>query len=93
MSYKVSFGGFGGKIEQFGGSTGGKQLVIRSGVVVDFIQIGTNTSGGSGGGQTANVTLPLDGNITLYTVSSRTTTRVSAVFVYDIVFSGIHCSL
>ena len=66
---KVKFGGFGGKIEQFGGDTaGGKQLVVRSGTVVDAIKIGSSSIGGGGGAETVNTTLPLDGIIILYMV-------------------------
>ena len=65
----IKFGGFGGKIEQFGGNTaGGKQLVVRSGTVVDAIKIGASSIGGGGGTETVNTTLPLDGIIILYTV-------------------------
>ena len=68
---QAKFGGFGGQLEQFGGDTaGGKQLVVRSGTVVDAIKVGPNGIGGSGGAETVNVTLPSDGIIILYTVLS-----------------------
>ena len=70
MSVKIKFGGFGGWNEPFGGVVGGKQLIIRSGVVVDSIRIGTDSAGGGGGSEVVNAALPLDGIITLYTVSN-----------------------
>ena len=97
MSNKINFGGFGGKIEQFGGNTGGKQLVIRSGTVVDFIQIGANTVGGSGGVDITNVPLPSDGIIILYTVSKYTRIcfyffflfRISKNYIYVLLISQV----
>ena len=75
MSVKIKFGGFGGWNEPFGGVVGGKQLIIRSGVVVDSIRIGTDSAGGGGGSEVVNAALPLDGIITLYTVSNSKTTK------------------
>ena len=73
MNYKIKFGGFGGNNQQYGGNSGGKQLVIKSGNVIDAIKIGSDSIGGAGGvdsvSETVNVQLPPDGIITLYTVA------------------------
>ena len=70
---QITFGGFGGKLEHFGGdTTGGKQLVLRSGTVVDSIKVGASGIGGGGGVETVNTTLPSDGIIILYTVPLST---------------------
>ena len=68
----MRFGDVGGKESRFGESpVGGKQLIIKSGTVVDSIKLGTNVVGGDGGSETVNLTLPSDGFITLYTVSTK----------------------
>lgn len=64
----IKVGGLGGSVERFGGDTASKQLIIRSGSVIDSISIGLNRIGGSGGSETVNTILPPDGMITLYTV-------------------------
>ena len=72
MSFKIKFGGFGGSNQQYGGNSGGKQLIIRSGNIIDAIKIGSDSIGGAGGvdsvSETVNLQLPTDGIITLYTV-------------------------
>lgn len=73
---RITIGGFGGVQENFGGETaGGKQLVIRSGTVLDGIKIGEISAGGTGGSETINTILPSDGTITLYTVYKRADNR------------------
>ena len=74
MSFKAKFGGFGGNTQQYGGNCSGKQLIIRSGNIIDAVKIGSDSIGGAGGvdsvSETVNVQLPPDGIITLYTVVS-----------------------
>ncbi|EOR07621.1 hypothetical protein [Acinetobacter genomosp. 15BJ] len=67
---QMSYGGHGGDFRSIQ-DTGGQQVLIRSGSLIDSIQIGNIKYGGNGGGATANFQLPPDGTFTLLRMCSN----------------------